>query len=201
MRLSAGCDFNTPDKLRIPHIGLLWDRFRDKYPRLQHVPPLPASKNEIRIDVATGVPLPRVWFINEQDDQLIQFQVDQFYYNWRRRGTVYPRYNNLILDFDFVVKTIEDFFRHNDLGDISPTVFELSYINHIPKGEGWETFDDFPKVFNDFLWKQIPNRFLPNPMNISWVGNFPLPKGKGILTATLKHATRRTITYLCFCLN
>ncbi|GAG78987.1 unnamed protein product, partial [marine sediment metagenome] len=34
----CGLRFDTPDKLRIPHIGFLWDKFRADYPIIQHVP-------------------------------------------------------------------------------------------------------------------------------------------------------------------
>jgi uncharacterized protein (TIGR04255 family) len=182
--------FNTPDKLTAPHIGLLWDRFRKDYPRVQHAPPLPGAQNQLQIDTFTGLPLPRMWFINRNDDQLIQFQVDQFYFNWRRRENVYPRYNKVINDFESVVTIVEGFFKDNELGHIIPLGFELSYINHIPKGEGWEVFDDLPKIFHDFLWDQISGRFLPKPTSISWGANFPLPQEKGNLTVSLKHAIR-----------
>jgi uncharacterized protein (TIGR04255 family) len=34
----CGMRFYTPDKLRIPHIGLLWDKFRNEYPIIKHPP-------------------------------------------------------------------------------------------------------------------------------------------------------------------
>ncbi|MDL1974813.1 MAG: TIGR04255 family protein [Deltaproteobacteria bacterium] len=76
----CGLRFDTPDKLRIPHIGFLWDKFRADYPIIQHAPPIASAKGEILVDQATGMPLPRVWFINRSDDQLIQFQCDRFYF-------------------------------------------------------------------------------------------------------------------------
>ena len=60
--------FHTPDKLRIPHIGLLWEKFRADYPTIQHAAPIASVKGEMVVDVATGMPLPRVWFINSADD-------------------------------------------------------------------------------------------------------------------------------------
>jgi len=78
----CGVRFNASDRLYIPHIGLLWNKFRGDYPHLQHVPPLAARTGQLLIDLATGVPIPRVWFINEADDELIQFQSDGFYLNW-----------------------------------------------------------------------------------------------------------------------
>jgi uncharacterized protein (TIGR04255 family) len=186
----CGMRFQTPDKLRIPHIGLLWDRFRQEYPIVQHAPPIAGAKGEILIDSTTGLPLHRVWFINSADDQLIQFQVDRLYFNWRRRENDYPRYSYVIKNFQKAKSTLEGFFKEFDLGELRPIEYELSYINHIPKGQGWDTLADLSRVFSDFVWKQTTTRFLPNPESIAWRAAFPFPEAKGRLTVSLKQATR-----------
>jgi len=186
----CGMRFQTPDKVHIAHVGLLWDKFRQEYPIIQHAPPIASAKGEIQIDIRTGIPLPRVWFINRADDQLIQFQFDRVYFNWRRRENDYPRYSHVIKNFLNVHNSLERFFKEFDLGELRPIEYELSYINHIPKGQGWNTIDDLPKVFWDFVWKQITGRFLPNPVNIAWRTAFPLPEAKGSLAVNLKEATR-----------
>lgn len=186
----CGMRFHPPDKLRIPHIGLLWVKFRQQYPIIQHAPPIATAKGEIPIDNATGLPLQRVWFINDSDDQLIQFQFDRFYFNWRRRKDVYPRYPYVIKNFEGVLDTIVNFFIEFDLGEIKPIEYELSYINHIQKGQEWNTVDDLPRIFSDFVWKQTMGRFLPSPENIAWQTSFPLPEEKGHLIVNLKHAIR-----------
>lgn len=186
----CGLRFDAPDKLRMPHIGFLWNKFRADYPIIQHAPPIASAKGEILIDKAIGIPLPRVWFINKSDDQLVQFQVDRFYFNWRRRQMDYPRYEHVIKNFWIVLNTIGDFFSEFELGELKPIECELSYVNHIPIGQGWDTIDDLPKIFSDFVWKQANNRFLPNPQKIAWQAEFSLPQKKGQLTVTLKQATR-----------
>lgn len=186
----CGIRFHDPDKLCIPHIGLLWDKFRREYPKIQHAPPIASVKGEILVDKATGIPLPRVWFINESDDQLVQFQFDRFYFNWRRRENEYPRYNHVIENFERTWNTIEIFFGEFELGELKPIECELTYINHIPKGQEWNTIDDLPKIFTDFVWKQKEKRFLPNPENIAWQAEFPLPEKKGHLIVSLKQAIR-----------
>lgn len=186
----CGMQFHTPDKLRLPHIGLLWDKFRKEYPIIQHAAPVATAKGGILIDKAIGVPLPRVWFINKSDDQLVQFQLDRFYFNWRRRESDYPRYDHVIKNFKSVLNIIVDFFGEFDLGELKPIEYELSYINHIPKGQGWNTIDDLPRIFSDFYWKQAKGRFLPNPEKVSWQTEFPLQEKKGHLTVNLKQATR-----------
>ena len=186
----CGVRFLTPDKFRIPHIGLLWDKFRSNYPIIQHAPPLVSAQGEIIIDAQSGIPVPRIWLINESDDQLVQFQVDRFYFNWRRRKDAYPRYPFVISKFEDVWDTVIKFFNEFAFGELKPIECEISYINHIPKGEGWDTIDDLPKIFSDFVWNRVPGRFLPNPENVAWQSKFALPENKGHLIVTLKQATR-----------
>ena len=186
----CGLRFAFSNKLRIPHIGLLWDRFRAEYPIIQHAQPIVSAKGEIPIDTSTGFPLPRVWFINKSDDQLVQFQVDRFYFNWRRKESDYPRYDHVINNFEIVLNTIVNFFREFELGELKPIEYELSYINHIPNGQGWNTIDDLHRIFSDFVWKQTKGRFLPNPEKVAWQTEFPLPENKGHLIVNLKQATR-----------
>ena len=186
----CGMRFDTPDRLLIPHIGFLWDKFRVDYPVIQHAPPIASAKGEILVDKAIGMPLPRVWFINKSDDQLVQFQIDRFYFNWRRRQSDYPRYDHVIKNFESVLNTIVNFFSEFELGELKPIEYELSYINHIPKGQGWDTIDDLPRIFSDFVWKQTKERFLPNPVKVAWQKEFLLPEKKGHLIVNLKQATR-----------
>ncbi len=184
----CGMRFHTPDEFRITHIGMLWDVFRKEYPVVKHAPPIASAKGEIPIDNTTGMPLPRVWFINEADDQLIQFQFDGIYFNWRRRENDYPRYSHIMRNFRNVHIALAELFEKYSLGELKPTEYELSYINHISKGQGWNTIHDLPKVFCDLTWTQIAGRFLPDPADIAWRAVFPLPDDKGSLIVNVREA-------------
>lgn len=186
----CGMRFRPTDKLRIPHFGLLWDKFRADYPILQHAQIMSTTKGEIPIDKATGLPIPRVWFINNSDDQLVQFQTDRFYFNWRKRKSDYPRYNHVISSFETVLKTVKDLFKDFDLGAFEPIEYELSYINHIPQGMGWKTITDLSEVFSDFVWNKPTKRFLPNPEKVGWAAEFSFPEQKSHLLISLKQAIR-----------
>ncbi len=186
----CGMRFDPTDNLRITHFGLLWDKFRADYPIIQHAPPISSAKGKILIDQRIGIPLPRVWFINKSDDQLIQFQIDRFYFNWRRKKSDYPRYDHVIKQFENIRNTIVTFFSEFELGELKPVECELTYINHIPKGQGWNTIDDLPRIFSDFLWKKNKKSFLPNPQKVAWETGFTLPEQKGYLIVNLKQATR-----------
>ncbi len=187
----CGMRFHASDKIKIPHIGILWEKFQDEYPLIQHAPPITSDKGELLIDIGTGLPLPRVWFVNESNDQLVQFQVDRFYFNWRRKKDVYPRFDHIIHNFDMVFIAIESFFKDFKLGKIEPIEFELSYINHIIEGQGWNTIDDIPNIISGFNLYQKKNDFLPMPDKVNWQIGFPLPEHQGSLRVSLKQAIRK----------
>lgn len=186
----CGMRFTTPNKLLIPHIGLLWNKISDDYPNIKHAAPISSDQGEVPIDLATGFPLQRIWFINKSDDQLIQFQFNRFYFNWRHKQNKYPRYPQVIKHFEETRNIIKAFFKENDFGDLLPIEYELNYINHIPKGNGWDKIDDLPKMFSDFNWKRKTKRFLPNPEKLGWKTEFLLPNNHGRLIVTLKMAIR-----------
>jgi uncharacterized protein (TIGR04255 family) len=188
----CGLRFKTPDNLKIPHIGILWSKFLNDYPVIQHAPPIASSKGEIIIDKQVNVPLPRVWFVNMKDDQLIQFQFDRFYFNWRKRERKYPRYQYVIKNYLKILDVLRDFFINNDLGELKPLEYELTYLNHIPQGEGWETIEDLPNLFRDFIWNMSAERFLQNPQKITWGIEFQLPEQNGTLFVNLKHGIKKS---------
>ena len=186
----CGFRFEPLPQLKVPHIGLLWEKFRQEYPLLQHAIPI-ATDPSLPVDETTGVPLPRIWFIGKADSELVQFQLDRFYYNWRHRGGDYPRYPSIIEKFEKAKSQLDALTDELQLGTIKPVEYELTYINLIPKGQGWESIDDLPRVIRDFTWQKEKHHFLPNPANVAWQVRFPLPDGKGWLNVKLNQATRK----------
>ncbi len=121
----CGFRFEPLRHLKVPHIGLLWEKFRNEYPTAQHAVPI-ATDTSFIVDEATGIPLPRVWFISKADNELIQFQLDRFYYNWRHRGDDYPRYPSIIKKFEKAKSYLD-----NPANVAWQVRFEL------PQGKGW----------------------------------------------------------------
>ncbi len=185
----CGIRFKNLEKFRLPHVGLLWDRFRKEYPLIQHAVPIGTPDEMMLIDESTGFPLPRVWFMNARDDQLIQFQYNRFYFNWRRRDETYPHYDIIIECFFRVWDTINSFIKEEGLGELIPLEYELSYINHIPKGNGWNSVNDLSSIFRDFTWNALDNRFLHVPEFASWQTRFKFDD-YGFLNVNLKHGTK-----------
>lgn len=189
--VACGLKFQPLEKLTIPHVGVFWESLRKDFPNVQHAAPL--GVDEGTIDRTTNLPVPRIWLINKADDRLLQIQRNMFFYNWRRRqaSKPYPRYPSIVKQFRRRFSSFIDFLGENDLGSISPIECELAYINHIPRGEGWDSIDGISRILPDFNWQRKESRFLPHPSGISWNWIFDLPSEMGELSVKLQQGIRK----------
>jgi uncharacterized protein (TIGR04255 family) len=131
------------------HLGLLWDRFRGKYPRVEDHPPLEFQMEQVpgsepvqprmpSLDMLTK-PRIRCWFLTSEGGQLIQAQSDGFVHNWRKQGSQdaqYPRYASVRESFLRELLTFRDFIAEHGLGHIAPRLAELTYVNHLRTSGG-----------------------------------------------------------------
>lgn len=191
--------FKPIENLQTPHIGLLWSRYQPEYPYCDEFAPLlPAIEffeNEsvtTHIELTDVPPLPRAWFINSSENGVIQIQRDRFILNWRKvqPEDEYPRYSNIIKLFRPHLSKFEYFLKDLELGIIEPLQYEITYVNHIPKGNGWTMLSDLGKIFPDFAWQTNENRFLPNCSSLNWRTTFDLPNQVGRLHVVIRSALR-----------
>ena len=142
--------------LRSEHIGLFWQTIRDEFPIARQQPPV-ALPNEIVAltpEVANDefLPMPRYWFIADNEINLIQVQKNAFMFNWRRRDQGYPRFHrNIKPMFDKYYGRFNEFLR-KDLNTEDPTVdlCELSYINALERCDFWDGPDATATVIPSF---------------------------------------------------
>jgi uncharacterized protein (TIGR04255 family) len=193
----CGIMFTPLERLLVPHVGRLWEKFRAEYPTCKEadpiVPVFETFDGGERPSPDLAIPfLPRVWFISKDDNAIIQVQRDRFLHNWRkvRPSDEYPRYGNVRKQFEERLSAFREFVTENQLGSISPLQFEMTYLNHIPLGQGWEKLSDIGNVFPDLLWRS-EREFLTAPERIAWRTAFPLPEQLGRLHVSVTSGTRR----------
>jgi uncharacterized protein (TIGR04255 family) len=190
--VACGITFEPIRGFLLTHAGLYWARIKSDFPASEHALPLTTGQEPAgMIDPATGLPLPRLWFVAADKQGLIQLQADCFYYNWRRLNDDdrYPRYATIIKTFKDRLNGFLEFLKESELPPPTITGAELTYVNHIPQEHGWSSVEDLSKVFRDHCWSRIEGRFLPAPRNVGWKAQFPLPAG-GNLTTSLAFGTR-----------
>lgn len=168
--VTIGADFGPPPaSLRSEHIGLFWARIRERFPVVEHQPPLVSVDGGIGstgngrdtgaetwaetagMDVVgeggDPFPLPRYWFRSRDRDTVIQVQSNAFVFNWRN-GAGYPGFRaSLKPAFDEYFGIFEDFFRQ-DVGAPALTLdrCSLSYMNAVRQGEFWDGPKDTRRV-------------------------------------------------------
>ena len=196
----CGIHFERLDRLLNPYLGVLWDKYKSEYPYCQEVAPLmpiierfdrPSTQRGELLDIPS---LPRTWFVHSNENEIIQVQRDRFLHNWRevRPEDVYPRYRKIFETFREQLLKFTDFLKEYDLGVVKPLQYEMTYVNLIIQGEGWESYSDIGQVFTNFILPAAENGFLPLPDNINWQTSFALPNRVGRLHAKIQSGERRS---------
>lgn len=140
VEVACSIQFEPITELHAGRLGLLWGKYRERYPDVQQQPPLSAIREQfepkaVRIGFSFegSFPMPRLWFLNADGTRLIQAQRDHFIVNWRKLDTEteYPRYHSirdrLVEEFEH----FQEFLRAQDLAMTPVVQTELTYVNHI----------------------------------------------------------------------
>jgi len=159
-----GVQFEPLPLVQTAHLGLLWDEFRSSFPKTEDRPPLdpvverfpekPSARFGLKLQTFDKPPVPRFWFVNEQGNEMIQVQNDRFIKNWRKQGAGehYPHYDGTIRsNFDRDYRIFLSFLDRNKLGTPRVNQCEVTYVNHILSGEGWEQYSELDKIFT--FWR------------------------------------------------
>jgi uncharacterized protein (TIGR04255 family) len=154
----ASVQFEPLAAAQYVHFGLLWERFRKRFPKTesrlalpQFVERLGVASKRADVELSAGeTPSTRVWFINELGDELVQVQADRFIRNWRAVPNLqnpYPRYEECIRPrFEADYLEFLNFVKDESLGDVQPNQCEISYINHIVPNQYWTSHADLGAV-------------------------------------------------------
>jgi uncharacterized protein (TIGR04255 family) len=193
-----GIQFQELKEFKSPHTGLLWNRFeRGKYPACQEMPPIahiieefpakPKGEETVMIERLNSLPLPRIFLINGEGDNLIQIQRDRFLQNWRKMkpDARYPRYATLYPEFEKSVGLFNDFLRSEKIGEVKLNQYELTYVNHIPLKIIDNNICLIENIFPDFKCRDRQH-FLPKPERFFCRRSYQLPEKKGRLHVVLK---------------
>lgn len=156
IEVALSVQFEALENLRIAHLGLLWPKFRDRYPVIQEHAPIvnlverfdqkPSPPQQIGVTLSEQ-PDARVWFLNKEGSHLVQVQRNRFARNWRGLGQDYPRYERLRASFQEDYANFEEFLVGEQLGTLSLMQAEVTYVNHIFAGNVWSGHGDAHKVF------------------------------------------------------
>ncbi|MBX3419386.1 MAG: TIGR04255 family protein [Pirellulaceae bacterium] len=152
-----GAQFAPLGSFTSAHFGRFWDRLgsdwidprdnpliEDQFERFDQV----ASPRKWRLRVEPAPLVNRLTLINRKGDRLLQLQPTRFHMNWRKTDELKPSYKELIEEFESEFGKFVSFCDEVGVGTVEVNQWELTYVDFFPKGEYWETPEDW-------------NRFLP----------------------------------------
>lgn len=156
-----GVQFNSLERLMTPHLGLIWEEFRDNFGEIEERPPVDpafetfpekvvgAAMARVQFQLVSGIQTPRVLFMNEKKTELLQVQRDRFMHNWRKveDGDVYPRFERLLDTFLSRYQQFDALIKREGLGTVVPNQCEVTYVNQISLPPSETPVAAFERIF------------------------------------------------------
>ncbi len=186
-----GMQFNRVDGFLAPHLGLIWDKFRGNYPRVEEHPPLSPTFEIFGPGALVGafgtgfqlvgvLGMPRVFFISQEGNDLFQLQADRFIHNWRKINDrdVYPRFESVFAQFDRGLEDFLDAMAAAGLGPVVPNQCEISYINHLPLTDSSDAGGLAAQLFEGFP-ARLSLEGVGSPEDTRFLMRYALPNGDG----------------------
>lgn len=164
-----GVQFSQIKGLSAAHFGRFWSQLGDDWTSPEDRPPIPDqferfsglsplnSRPQLRLE--SSHPAGRIMLRNEENDRLLQLQPTRLHLNWRKTEKQKPSYKQLIGEFESTLTEFSDFCSGMGLGDVSPNQWEVTYVDSFPRGEYWDTPEDWGKF--------LPGLFNLNPSEAS----------------------------------
>jgi uncharacterized protein (TIGR04255 family) len=156
------------------HLGLYYLKVRSGFPKIQVQPPiLPAFETfgTSGTGLTMGLPTfgggavvgPRMWFMSDDDNLLIQLQSDRLLFNWRGgvQGSAYPHFDAVQTQFMNALGTLETLVDAEKMS-IVVNQCEVVYINPILTSQTGVSPSDPQKIFR--VWSAERGPEWPEPI-------------------------------------
>jgi len=195
-----GVQFDPLQRFSNAHQGLFWECLGADWPELTDSAPLEPQFEQfteesswvppgIAFRIAQTVPS-RLQIKNQDENRLIQLQNGRLHLNWLGHGGAdYPRFEQVLTEFERIVERFRDFVVGRNLGEFRPNQWEVTYLNHIPQGTVWRTPNDwgFFRPLAALQDLDTPVKF--ETFNGEW--HFVIPDNQGRLHVQWQHGKTR----------
>ena len=189
--------FDPLPALQNAHLGVFWKELGQSWPNVDDAPPLEPqferfTDESLWADVGfklklTNAPHCRVQIKNVSGNRMLQIQNGKLVFNWiGLDGKPYPRYEAIRAEAVEMARMWESFVAREHLGEFTPNQWEVTYLNHIPKGTVWNTPEEWT-FFKPFgAVSDVETGAKLESYSGQW--HFALTDMRGRLHATWQHA-------------
>lgn len=170
--LAVQFDADTVDSLVA---GTFRAQVRGEFPGYEEQPARPPMEEvfepqiggpPFRVEMLSGAPKPRLWFLRDEGARLVQLQHDLIAVNWRdlTGSDDYTRYESLRSEVKQHLATLDKILEEEGRSPVRPNWCEVTYINHVLPEEA----EDRPSLERVLTVVSPPSstRFLRQPEDI-----------------------------------
>jgi len=162
-----GIQFERLPGLGSAHLGAFWESLgTESWPNVSEQPPISLQFERFGVDQQWGPAGPvlslsrevsvRLQIRNRDQNRMVQVQNGRMHYNWLGfEGDPYPSYETVEPEFRDALQRFQGFLVAHALGEVRPTQWEVTYVNHIPRGTVWETPEDWASFFPSLATSRI----------------------------------------------
>jgi uncharacterized protein (TIGR04255 family) len=186
--------------LLAPHLGVMWEEFKkvgfsevvEQPPVMPTIENLDHPNQETELHFKNVPNFARIWFIHEQQNHIIQIQRDRFTFNWRKTepDQKYPGFTAIFERFAKFYSRFQEIVRSMEVGEVVPLQYELTYIDQLLRGDGWNTLNDVGEVYKLFIKSEPSSSFWSGAESVILRTSFPIEDLNGRLHLAVSHRVR-----------
>lgn len=160
---AVSVQFKPMERLKNAHLGIFWESVRDEFPNVSDAEPI-AEQFEAFGDqalrgrrlpefrIVSGQMMARLQMSSRDEQEMVQIQNGRVVFNWRRvKDGEYPRWNSVYRRFKDVLGKLNGYLTSQGLEEVSPTQWEITYVNHLEKGRDWQQSADWQAMLPGML--------------------------------------------------
>ncbi len=192
--------FQSLDGLLAPHLGQIWQEFReDGFVSIEEQSPVspiveefPSRIHEPQLQLRRAPDLARIWFTHEDKSQILQVQRDRFTFNWRKTdpNQQYPGFTSICEKFESFYNRFCQIIKDMKIGEVTPLQYELTYIDQLKQGDGWDRLDEIGEIYNMFVDCQQSESFWLGAESLILSTSFTLEDLHGRLHLTIRNRVK-----------
>ena len=182
------------------HLGWFWRSVEATYPRASDSAPIQPVLESFEeepefgyhsIGFAQARGDSRLRMASVDGSRMLQAQNGWLVSNWvKRTEGPYPGYTGVLEQFQDGLGAFVGFLKERGLGELAPNLWEVTYIDHIPRGTVWGDFEDLCKVVPGLLGASRSRYWRFQALGGTW--GFQLKERPARLAVTLQTARSTT---------
>lgn len=185
VEVAMSIQFDPPQGVNQAHLGAYWATQRDVWPNVRSAQSISPSAEEFGTDsqwfppalrlALTNLPEIRLQMTSADNQWMQQIQLDRLVVNWRKRSPEYPRFPATWHRFRESWISWNTFLRDYEIAPPIPRIWELTYVNRVPKGQLWASPADWPLIFPGLWGGNVAsiNEAELSGLHGQWVWEFP----------------------------